>query len=120
MKKMHVFFWWLWNHPEIVWMKIKSYLKLLWYSFFPVKMFLILKNTDKEIWKLIGKNILGIFGPLLIFFIFFNMLLLMGSFLLWTTPHRWYMPFCGGSNQMIFDRLLLLVGLIIVVFKKQL
>ena len=27
MKKFYIFFWWLWNHPEIVWMKIKSYFK---------------------------------------------------------------------------------------------
>jgi hypothetical protein len=24
MKKIYWFFWWLWNYPEIVWMKIKS------------------------------------------------------------------------------------------------
>ena len=24
MKKIYWFFWWLWNYPEIVWMKIKA------------------------------------------------------------------------------------------------
>jgi hypothetical protein len=24
MKKIYWFFWWVWNYPEIVWMKIKS------------------------------------------------------------------------------------------------
>ncbi len=27
MKKVYIFFWWLRNHPEIVWMKIKSIFK---------------------------------------------------------------------------------------------
>jgi hypothetical protein len=27
MKKIYIFFWWLWNYPEIVWMKFKSYFK---------------------------------------------------------------------------------------------
>ncbi len=27
MKKIYIFFWWLWNYPEIVWMKIKSKFK---------------------------------------------------------------------------------------------
>lgn len=27
MKKIYWFFWWLWNYPEIVWMKIKSKFK---------------------------------------------------------------------------------------------
>ena len=28
MKKIYIFFWWLWNFPEIVWLKIKTKLKL--------------------------------------------------------------------------------------------
>ncbi len=28
MKKIYIFFWWLWNFPEIVWMKIKSKFKI--------------------------------------------------------------------------------------------
>lgn len=28
MKKIYIFFWWLWNYPEIVWLKIKTKLKL--------------------------------------------------------------------------------------------
>ena len=27
MKKIYIFFWWLWNYPEIVWMKFKSKFK---------------------------------------------------------------------------------------------
>ena len=27
MKKIYWFFWWVWNYPEIVWMKIKSKFK---------------------------------------------------------------------------------------------
>jgi len=27
MKKVYIFFWWLRNYPEIVWMKIKSKFK---------------------------------------------------------------------------------------------
>ena len=27
MKKIYIFFWWLWNFPEIVWLKIKTKLK---------------------------------------------------------------------------------------------
>ncbi len=27
MRKIYIFFWWLWNYPEIVWMKFKSYFK---------------------------------------------------------------------------------------------
>ena len=30
MKKIYVFFWWLWNCPEIVWMKFKSKFKTKW------------------------------------------------------------------------------------------
>ena len=28
MKKIHIFFWWLWNFPEIVLLKIKTKLKI--------------------------------------------------------------------------------------------
>ena len=27
MRKFYIFFWWLWNYPEIVWMKFKSKFK---------------------------------------------------------------------------------------------
>ena len=27
MKKIYIFFWWVWNFPEIVWMKFKSKFK---------------------------------------------------------------------------------------------
>jgi hypothetical protein len=27
MRKIYIFFWWLWNYPGIVWMKFKSYFK---------------------------------------------------------------------------------------------
>ena len=27
MRKFYIFFWWVWNYPEIVWMKFKSYFK---------------------------------------------------------------------------------------------
>jgi hypothetical protein len=30
MKKIYIFFWWLRNHPEIVWMKAKSMFKRKW------------------------------------------------------------------------------------------
>ncbi len=30
MRKIYIFFWWLWNYPEIVWMKFKSMFKRKW------------------------------------------------------------------------------------------
>ena len=27
MKKIYIFFWWVWNFPEIVWLKFKSKFK---------------------------------------------------------------------------------------------
>ena len=28
MKKIYIFVWWLWNYPGVVWLKIKTKLKL--------------------------------------------------------------------------------------------
>lgn len=87
---------------------------------FPVRALMSLKETDKETWLWFGKSILSILAPILIVFVFFNVLILAGSFLLWKLPNDFYVPFNGSNTQMMVDRLLIIVGLMITIFKKQL
>lgn len=87
---------------------------------FPVRALMSLKETDKETWLWFGKSILSILAPILIVFVFFNVLILAGSFLLWKLPNDFYIPFNGSHTQMMVDRLLIIVGLMITIFKKQL
>ena len=57
-----------------------------------------------------------LFGPIIIVTVLFNILLLGSSFLIWDLPDSWYLPFVtGGSIQRIFDRLLLLMGILLIV-----
>ena len=57
-----------------------------------------------------------LFGPIIIVTLLFNILLLGSSFLIWDLPASWYLPFStGGSIQRIFDRLLLLMGILLIV-----
>lgn len=87
---------------------------------FPVRALMSLKETDKETWLWFGKSILSILAPILIVFVFFNVLILAGSFLLWKLPNDFYVPFNGSNTQMMVDRLLIIVGVMITIFKKQL
>jgi hypothetical protein len=48
-----------------------------------------------------------------------NTLLLIGTFVIWRWPDHFYLPFYGGKIQSTFDRLMLLVGVVIAVFKKD-
>jgi hypothetical protein len=87
---------------------------------FPVRAFMSLKETHKETWLWFGKTILSILAPIIIAFAFFNILLLAGSFILWKLPNEFYIPFYGGHNQMIVDRILIAIGIMFTIFKKQL
>lgn len=67
-------------------------------------------------WKETGITISLLFGPIVIVSVLFNLLLLSSSFLIWDLPNNWYLPFIsGGSVQRIFDRLLLLTGILLVI-----
>ena len=89
-------------------------------TIFPVSMFMRLKDIEMEDWKEFGKIILIVIAPLLIIFSMFNLILLVGSFIMWQWPDHFYLPFYGGNMQLAFDRLLLLIGILIAVFKKDL
>jgi hypothetical protein len=77
-------------------------------------------TTNKETWLWMGKTILTILAPILIVFGVFNILLIIGSFAFWKLPNHFYIPFNGGYNQMIADRMLIVAGLVLTLFKKQL
>jgi hypothetical protein len=98
---------------------MKTFLNIILHLF-PVRAFMSLKETDKETWLWFGKTTLSIIAPILIVFGFFNILLLIGSFILWKLPNEFYIPFYGGHTQMIADRMLIAVGIMFTIFKKQL
>jgi len=98
---------------------MKTFLNIVLYLS-PVRAFMSLKETDKETCLWFGKTILSILAPLFIVFGFFNILLLIGSFIFWKLPNEFYIPFYGGHTQMIVDRILIGIGIMFTIFKKQL
>lgn len=99
---------------------MKTFLHIVLHLF-PVRAFMSLKKTDKETWLWFGITTLSILAPLLIVFGFFNIILLAGSFIFWKWPAGgFYIPFCGSNNQMIVDRMLIAIGIMFTIFKKQL
>lgn len=89
-------------------------------TIFPISMFMRLKDTEMDDWKEMGKIALTVIAPLLIVFSMFNLILLVGSFIMWQWPDHFYLPFYGSNMQLAFDRLLLLIGILIAVFRKDL
>lgn len=89
-------------------------------AIFPISMFMRLKDTEMDDWKEMGKIALTVIAPLLIVFSMFNLILLVGSFIMWQWPDHFYLPFYGSNMQLAFDRLLLLIGILIAVFRKDL
>jgi amino acid permease len=84
-----------------------------------VQLFLTLKNTEKEYWMWLLKGIFRIISPLLFVFIVFNGLLLVAAFIGWQWPNHFYIPFMGSSLQGHFDRLMLIIGIIIAFSKDE-
>ena len=70
-----------------------------------------------EYWLLKGS--FRIISPLLFIFIVFNGLLLIGAFIGWQWPDHFYIPFMGGHFQGHFDRLMLIIGVIIAFSKYE-
>lgn len=101
-------------------MEKENKLKTVLSSFFPISMFMRLKDIEMDDWKELGNTIFIIIAPLLIIFSMFNLILLVGSFVMWHWPDHFYLPFYGGNMQSAFDRLLLLIGILIAVFRKDL
>jgi len=101
-------------------MKKENKLKTALSAFFPISMFMRLKDIEMDDWKELGNIILIVIAPLLIVFSIFNLILLVGSFIMWQWSDHFYLPFYGSNMQLAFDRLLLLIGILIAVFKKDL
>ena len=100
-------------------MEKENKLKSIFLSLSPVTVIMWLKDAEIKYWKEFGKTILSIIAPLLIIFLMINTLLLIGTFVIWRWPDHFYLPFYGGKIQSTFDRLMLLVGVVIAVFKKD-
>ena len=82
-----------------------------------VQLFLTLKNTEKTYWMWLLRGIFMIISPLLFIFIVFNGLLLVGAFIGWQWPNHFYIPFMGGHFQGHFDRLMLIIGILMAFLK---
>jgi hypothetical protein len=84
-----------------------------------VQLILTLKNTEKKYWMWLLKGIFMVISPLLFIFIMFNGLLLVGAFIVWQLPDHFYIPFMGGHLQGHFDRLMLLIGILMAFSKNE-
>ena len=84
-----------------------------------IQLFLTLKNTEKEYWMWLLKGVFRIISPLLFMFIVFNGLLLVGAFIGWQWPDHFYIPFMGNSFQGHFDRLMLVIGILMSFSKNE-
>lgn len=88
---------------------------------FPVSAIISLINTDKETWLWFGNLILTILFPLIFVTTLMTIMTLVGSFIMLKIPNHMYFPFVtGGEMQSMTDRMLLLIGVVLVIFKKQL
>ena len=61
-------------------------------------------------------SFLYIFMPILATFIVINSTIILFSILIWDLPIWWYKPFFGGYAQDIFDRALIIIGIIFWIF----
>jgi hypothetical protein len=99
----------------------KNNLKQILKPLFPVfPLFFTFKNIGLEDVRFISKKILLLLLP----FIFVLSLSLIGiglfSFITWSTPNGYYFPFVtGGEMQGVFDRVLLLIGVLLMVFENE-
>ena len=80
----------------------------------PFSLFFMSKKT----WKKIGESIFLIILPLLLVTIGLGIATTIGMFVTWDLPERWYFPFTGGYSQMIFDRSMIVCGIIILILGK--
>ena len=67
-------------------MEKENKLKSIFLSLSPVTVIMWLKDAEIKYWKEFGKTILSIIAPLLIIFLMFNTLLLIGTFVIWRWP----------------------------------
>jgi len=70
---------------------------------------LFLKEHRYKIFKFCVLLIL----PLLVVFILFNFFLIIGSFIFWQQPEYYYIPFNGNYMQNVFDRIMLIGGVLL-------
>lgn len=88
---------------------------------FPVSAIINLIKTDKETWLWFVNLILTILFPLIFVTTLMTIMTLVGSFILWKTPNHMYFPFVtGGEMQSTVDRMLLFIGIVLSIFKKDL
>ena len=73
----------------------------------------ILKN--KKLWMKLSI----IFYPLILVTILFNIVLLVATFVYFEFPNRWYIPFMGGYIQTMFDRFIIVVGIVVMFLDKD-
>lgn len=72
-----------------------------------------LKDRDTMFW--VGRKLFMLILPFIVILTLLYLIVLVGSFITWTLPVRWYFPFItGGDIQGMFDRLLLLIGVMLM------
>jgi hypothetical protein len=89
--------------------KSRRMIKAIIQSLLPVRMFKTLTEVTKEEYRTLGKDVLLVFTPLLIFWAGATIGLLVFSFVFWSMPDSWYVPFLEPSTK-IFDRILVGLG----------
>lgn len=70
---------------------------------------------NKKLWD----KLLIIFYPLISITIIFNVILLIATVAYFQLPNRWYIPFMGGYIQTMFDRFMIVVGIVAMFLDKD-
>ena len=72
-----------------------------------------LKN--KKLWN----KLLVIIYPLISVTIILNVILVIMGFVFFEVPDNWYIPFMGGKVQGVFDRIIIVIGIVLMFFDKD-
>jgi hypothetical protein len=94
-------------------MKIKSK-----HIFPTLQVITLLKDRDTRLW--IGKKLFMLILPFIVVLTLLYSIILVGCFIAWTLPVRWYFPFItGGDIQAMFDRTFLLIGVMLMFYVSE-
>lgn len=96
---------------------LKNLLSILFPIVLPIQNLI---NTSKSDWAFIGKKILLLVLPFIVVLSVIYPIMFVFCFISWQLPEKYYFPFLtGGEIQAAFDRLLLLIGILSMIFIKN-
>jgi hypothetical protein len=74
-------------------------------------------NTTKKDWLFIAKKLFLLVLPFILVLSVFYIFAFIFSFIYWHLPDNYYFPFLTGDEiQRVFDRVLLVIGILLMIF----